>query len=215
MLSSYEEELRKSRKTKRENGRDREEEYFPHSYNKSLDPGLGHSHEGTPITDIHRPDNNRDKEGAGPTETKERKDEPYLTFPGYQYSYPTSSPYGAETQPRPPPWAGPGVPPSYYPPYYPPSFPRPPMDSFGVAAMTLGIVAMCIFWLSVLPFGYYGTILFVVVICITSLGIIFGGYSYANRRRRSIHGLVGLILSIIATILSAIIWSVTHIPYIY
>jgi hypothetical protein len=118
------------------------------------------------------------------------------TAPGYP-AYPTYPAYPSSA--------------GYYP---PPFFPRRPLEPYGVAAGTMGIVAMAIFWLSIFP-GLYGTIFFAVIITISVLGMIFGAYSYANRLRRNISGLVGLILSIIATVLSSLIWSFSHYDYYY
>ena len=106
---------------------------------------------------------------------------------------------------------GPGNQPGF-PPYYPPYYPKRPVEPFGITAATLGIVSMSIFWLSVIPY-FLGTILFIIILSMSVLGIIFGAYSYANKIRRNTPGLVGLILSIIAIVLSSTIWSFTHMPY--
>ncbi len=79
------------------------------------------------------------------------------------------------------------------------------MDPYGAAAMTLGIVGMCTFWLSMLPYGI-GTTVFILVIIITGLGLVFGIFAFGTRRPRSIAGLVGVILSVIALTLACIFW---------
>jgi hypothetical protein len=141
-------------------------------------------------------------------DSKERKDEPYLTFPGYYDS--SYSGYGP-----PGPGTGMGMPPQYYPPYYPMFYPpRRPMDAFGAAGVTFATIAMCLFWLSVFP-EILGTMIFVVVVCLGGLGIIFGGYGFASKKRRSIGGLVGAIVGIVAIVLGSIFWSYTHIIYYY
>ncbi len=99
-----------------------------------------------------------------------------------------------------------------YPPMYP-YMPR-PIEPFGITSATLGIVAMAVFWLSVFP-EIYGTIFYAAVITISIIGIIFGAYSYSSKFRRNVPGLVGLILSIIAIVLSSIIWIFSHMRYDY
>jgi hypothetical protein len=141
--------------------------------------------------------------------SKERLDEPYMTFPGHHNAgYPGGMPPGPY---GPPPMYG-GMP-QYpgYPPYYP-YYPRRPIDPFGATALTLGIIAMCIFWFTIIP-DVFGTLMLVVIICLGGISIIFGGYSYASRKRRSIAGLVGLIIAIVALVLSSLLWSFTHIGY--
>jgi hypothetical protein len=235
MLSSYEEELRKSREKtpKRRNIRGGEQ------YRGSETKNSNHIEE-TYSPAPEKPRGKRDGNAGGPKvkdESKERRDEPYLTFPGQTYGAPPPGPYGSGPGPGmgpgmgpgptqghnpnqppggygPPPPPGMGMPPHYYQPYFPMYYPRKPIDAFGVTALTLGIVAMCMFWLSIIPY-FFGTMMFIVIVCMTGLSIIFGAYSFGNRQRRSTHGLVGLILSIIAIILSSIIWYWSHANYDY
>ncbi|MCK5559792.1 MAG: hypothetical protein KAJ51_04340 [Thermoplasmata archaeon] len=223
MLSSYEEELRKSREEEKKNREfgNRPAGGYPQRGRYIKPPAFDKD---TPPVQPGEPPHDVPPHGAPPQDTpskdkpksnpeapynpddKERMDEPYMTFPGYIYGDPTHMPY---PDPRygPPPGgpAGPGMPPSFYPPMYP-NYPRRPLDAFGATALTLGIVSMCIFWIPIFPFSI-STILYIVIISLSGIGIIFGGYAFASKRRRSIQGLVGMILSIIAIILSSIIWS--------
>jgi hypothetical protein len=102
------------------------------------------------------------------------------------------------------------MPPPYpqYPPYY--YYPRKPLDPFGATAATLGIISMCIFWLAIAP-DLFGTMIFVIIICMSGISIIFGGYAFGSKSRRSIAGLIGLIIAIVAIVLSSILWVFTHI----
>jgi hypothetical protein len=230
MLSSYEEELRKSREQSENfrelNGHD--QRGYPGrvrfkkapKFDKQPRPGppgppgqqspYGPPDPASePMITSNIPPKENTKPGPEPTQNpsdKERMDEPYLTFPGYMYGDP-SGPYPPDPRFGPPPGglAAPGMPPSYYPPYYP-YYPRRPLDAFGATALTLGIVSICLFWLPLFPFSI-GTLFYVVVISLAGIAMIFGGYSFASKRRRSIHGLVGMILAIVAVVLSTIIWT--------
>lgn len=233
MLSSYEEELRKSREqdesSRRYNG------YGPSGYperarlkktpkvdkrypqDSPTSPGQPGQPEpygppgqaGEPMITSNMPPKENTKSGPEPSQTpsdKERMDEPYITFPGYMYGDP-SGPYPPDPRYGPPPGGpgAPGMPPAYYPPYYP-FYPKRPLDPFGATALSLGIVSLCIFWLPFFPFAL-GTLFFVVIISLAGIAIIFGSYSFASKRRRSVHGLVGMILAIVAVVLSSIIWT--------
>jgi len=215
MLRSYEEELKKSREVERAKNKYQDREYLPRGT-----PGQRKTIDATSTT---KPTKARETERvnreSGAPESRDRGDDSYLTFPGQSQGYPPygPSPYSYPADPRysqPPGWGMGGGMPPYYPTYYPPHYgsyyPRRPPDAFGVTALTFGIVAMCIFWLSIIP-DFIGLMFFIVLVCITGMGIIFGGYSFGNRMRRSIHGLVGMILSILAIILSTIIFYRTHI----
>ena len=119
----------------------------------------------------------------------------YISYPGqFGGNYPP--PYDTHD------WHGPRGP--MYPMFY-----KPPVDPFGISALTFGIVTICIFWLSIFPY-FLGTTIFFVVVTLGGLGISIGIYSYTFRRPRSVHGLVGFILSIIAIVLSSIFWLYTH-----
>ena len=227
MLSSYEAELRKSR----ENAPIRRDIRGGEQYNRSQ--AKNSKHRGEPYSPA--PDSSRSKHDYVDRRimdnAKEHRDEPYLTFPGQMYGAPAPGPYGANPVPGvdpgqgnypgqppsgygPPPPPGMGMPPYYYQPYFPMFYPRKPLDPFGATSLTLGIVAMCMFWLSIIPY-FLGTMMFIVIVCMTGLSIIFGAYSFGSRHRRSTHGLVGLILSIIALILCSILWYWSHAYYDY
>ncbi len=214
MLGSYEEELKKNREEMQKSRTDQHVKY---------DRGIDYVEErvgGPPHLD-HRgkfkPPKKVDTVGVEPSrEDKERSDEPYMTFPGH-----ISSPSPMDTH-------NPGEAygqnpmhdvqgaqygyPEYYYPYYSPYYSRASMEPFGVTSATLGIVAMCIFWISI--FDEIGTLFYIVIVCMTGISIIFGGYSFIARKRRNVRGLVGLILSIIAVTLSTIIWVFSNIPYV-
>jgi hypothetical protein len=212
MLGSYEEELKKNRE---EMHKSRTDEHV--KYEKGID--YVEERVGGPPHLDHRgkfkPPKKAEISGFEPSrEEKERSDEPYMTFPGHISGQPPGGAlnpgeaYGQnpmhDTQ-----GAQFGYPGSYYS-YYSPYYSRAPMEPFGVTSATLGIVAMCIFWISVFP--TIGTLFYIVIVCMTGISIIFGGYSFIAKKRRNVRGLVGLILSIIAITLSTIIWVFSNIP---
>jgi hypothetical protein len=217
MLGSYEEELRKSREEAEKSNKRQAHEFYPAPRSPGMGPGpRGYDPRAPGAQDAERgaedrknknvsnAKTNKNGEGADQTKPRERAEEPYLTFPGQLYpGYPPvmapSSTDGTSPGAQAGPDMGPGTPPAYYPQYYPPYYGRRPVDSIGATALTLGIVAMSLFWLSAISL-----IFFIAIIIFTGVGIIFGGYSYASKHRKSIHGLVGLILSIIAISLSSI-----------
>jgi len=229
MLNSYEEELKQSRKKRKkvadyDNRRD--EDFLITRTDASIDSDYKESKSSEGASGYPRPPSNApgssDKHdspgypGSDAPNSKVRNGDPYLTFPGYVPGGPPNAP-GYDPRFGPPPaGGGPGVgpgspmgmPPPYYP-YYPPYYPKRPLDPFGATALTVGIVSMCIFWLSIIPV-FIGTVIFIVIVCLTGIGIIFGGYSFANKKRRSISGLVGMILSIIGLVLASILWSYTN-----
>lgn len=217
MLGSYEEELRKSRIEMRKYGKaEKEDNYGEPRFDEERDGVRSSRKRSKQLNESYNEEQYTHEDVNGsrvPLDSRERNSEPYLTFPGHLYGgYPPGYGNPGQQQGHDPITTVPGMHQGYFPQYYPPYYPRRPLEPFGVTAMTLGIVAMCIFWLSVFP-DIFGTMLFVVVICIAGISIIFGGYSFASKRLRSTQGLVGLILSIIALILSSIMWSFSHINY--
>lgn len=213
MVTPYEMELQKNRDKVREKNRS--------SYHSSDQRSSGYGHdpfengprawtpsflrktEADPALDINK--NKPIKE-----DFEDRPGEhSYMTFPGQPGpNYPPPG-HGKDKNFRPGMSPGPAHGLGMYPLYY-----RPPVDPFGASAMTFGVVSMCIFWLSIIP-DIIGTILFFVLLALTGLGITLGFYAFGVKRPRSIHGLVGAILSIIAIILSTILWGYSHYMFYY
>ena len=142
----------------------------------------------------NNPDNNCYNNGAQNTTAHLSKGS-YITFPGGPYP---SHQYNNNLKA----WNG----------YNLNTYLRPYLSStnpYGTIAMTQGIIVMCIFWLSIFP-NNLGTTLFLVILGIAGFGIGCGIFSNTVGQPRSIPGLVGLILSINATVLSSIIWAFSH-----
>jgi hypothetical protein len=201
LLRSYEDELRESRKTYN-NIETRRGGTFK---NEPLNKNNSASDNSINSNDPNKFDQN-DPKKTKPSAPGEFREAPSANMSPYGYpgfsGYPGSTGYPG----------GPGNPPGF-PPYYPPYYPKRPVEPFGITAATLGIVSMCIFWLSIIPY-FLGTLLFIIILSMSVLGIIFGAFSYANKMRRNTPGLVGLILSIIAIVLSSTVWSFTHMQYV-
>ncbi len=124
-------------------------------------------------------------------------------------SIPDQQPPFQSYQPPPYYW---GQPPPQMPPYpYNPwQYNRPKRSVFTTVGITFGIIVMCIFWTAIFPY-IFGTVLLIVVIVFASLGITFGSLGYSKKKEDL--GLVALIISIVAIILSIIFWVFTHMPY--
>jgi hypothetical protein len=213
LLHSYEEELRESRKNdnKKEAQRGGSFKNDP-SGNNNTNPDI---FERTVISFPNKGNRNSDS-SSNPDKLDQSGVEKSRSSPIGEFREalgPNMNPQGYSGYPGYPGYpGGPGNQPGF-PPYYPPYYPKRPMEPFGITSATLGIVSMCIFWLSVIPY-FLGTLFFIIILTMSVLGIIFGAYSYANRMRRNTPGLVGLILSIIAIVLSSTVWSFTHMQYV-
>jgi len=97
-------------------------------------------------------------------------------------------------------------------PYNPWQYPKPKKSVFSTVGITFGIIVICMFWTAIFP-GFFGTTLLIVVIVFAVISIIFGSIGY--RQKKEDWGLVAIILSVVAIILSIIFWLFTHVPELY
>ena len=97
-------------------------------------------------------------------------------------------------------------------PYNPWQYPKEKKSIFTIVGLTFGIIVICMFWTAIFP-GFFGTTLLIVVISFAIISIVFGTLGY--QRKKEDWGLVAIILSIVAIILSLIFWLFTHVPELY
>jgi len=83
---------------------------------------------------------------------------------------------------------------------------------FGIAALVLGIIAMCLIWITIFPW-WLRTSYYFVHLPLGILAIIFGTIGYWGGKRHDTYGLAGFILGLVVTIVGFIFMFISSVMW--